>query len=1533
MKIRQGKDIILRWKITTNGEALPLEGRNLTLILSTPNGRERVLSYTTEGDIISTRLFGKEITLLGDYTLTLWENRGDQGQTAVDAVNAFELVKYTTMEEDGSPCGNLEAEVLNLSGDLGVFQQGTTTEKNEQVDKNTVDIAGLQKDITNIKSKEFKTINGEAVVGKGDIKIKGYSNLTWGSTSDMNKIASTGIYVISGTRTSQKDNLPIGNIGTNASISATLLVTESPEGETTYRSIIGQTLILSNAEGHETKIYTRSANKTSYNGGVTYEVTWGEWSVMQGMREVGMTSSYDAYTDNGMYSGVYNNQRGTIETFVLITINDYAVKQQLGQTKAVSQLRYSLNALTQEAEIYSRVGTGEPMNWSDWSSVGTSVDIINDLTTGGADKALSAEQGKVLGMSVAELQECVHDLGDFPSSGAAEAKAAEEAISKNPSISIIHYTVNNATSHIILQDVNGGFTQQVLYYGGHTYIRHIGANLNASWRKTNPTNIKYNQDNHRIALMHMVNQYGEGNNNIDWVELPTASDSIDGLMTMEQVKSLEGKQDQLRTYHETDGYKHVSVGVENVFHVEASCGDKDTRSALLIVDKDETDVAEERTAMLYTENTSNDNYGGNYIRTNKEAVLLRSTHLGTASEVQVSHDKIKMASGGNVIGDVVKEINSKAPKVGYAPDLKVNFAKELVGRGEATEQVIGGIRPTGEISIGDGNATIERIKGRSVVWNQLVDGAIFFTLMSTQDNITYVPTKATAGGNIYHVLGVAKGSHKYLCTGTITNSLGVVPKAGKVPLGTVFSFENEEKMYLSPITGGVTVSTDDWVRIDEPIQFYDLTLMFGAGNEPTTIEDFEARKPVGVSNEYNEGTIISYNGDALKSVGFNAWDEEWAVGAVTTTGYDWPEKTTSIRTNYIPVVPNQTYEISYPSRVTTLQGVMYDKDKNVITGSAFYGNQGKTASITTLPECHYIKVSWIDYLTSDIKDYQHDICIHLTHSGYRNGEYQPYETDTHVLPDVKSILDANGNKLFPYGLLSAGSVHDEITTTKAIKRVGVVDMGTLVWILRGGLFQSRISSFSYKTIGNILCNKYPYVSRSAVENTDKSMSQNVGDSLIVIKDTSYTSASDFKQAMSGVLLYYELATPIEVDLPEPLNMTYEAWDFGTEELLAKGATTPLNADIVYQFNAVDRIRENSSAIDDLEEHVEEHKNDGIELLTNGNLKLTLKGETREFMPATPSGDPMHWAYVSAGAEYNATTSFIVKVNPPWKNLVDPIAYKAQWNLDIVDDNLVQSDSITYNGVSYRYAKDTRTSPTDGTQPRYRIVVKDDTTGKWVWDDTKVLHLPYHWYLNGLGDITNGEIRKIYNIEKRDNSIYLQMIYYGMPIRTATLMAGTYSVADARFSFAFNSNIVVVNLDCLVTFTNSLYNSPNVRHLTTKSRAATLEYQGTNTGKNELSTQAMSTANLSYMKNSLDMSNSPALSRKTILQLINTVFSPSNNPLKKAITLTLHHDAYNRVVDDQEVIDALDTKNEALSANGGKISLVCATHSDEVYPAS
>jgi trans-aconitate methyltransferase len=76
------------------------------------------------------------------------------------------------------------------------------------------------------------------------------------------------------------------------------------------------------------------------------------------------------------------------------------------------------------------------------------------------------------------------------------------------------------------------------------------------------------------------------------------------------------------------------------------------------------------------------------------------------------------------------------------------------------------------------------------------------------------------------------------------------------------------------------------------------------------------------------------------------------------------------------------------------------------------------------------------------------------------------------------------------------------------------------------------------------------------------MSQNGGDNLIVIKDSFYTTGADFKAAMRGVLLYYELATPIEVDI-DKWKAEYKVEQGGTEQIVSANDTTNLKADIIY----------------------------------------------------------------------------------------------------------------------------------------------------------------------------------------------------------------------------------------------------------------------------------------------------------------------------------------------------------------------------------
>lgn len=69
---------------------------------------------------------------------------------------------------------------------------------------------------------------------------------------------------------------------------------------------------------------------------------------------------------------------------------------------------------------------------------------------------------------------------------------------------------------------------------------------------------------------------------------------------------------------------------------------------------------------------------------------------------------------------------------------------------------------------------------------------------------------------------------------------------------------------------------------------------------------------------------------------------------------------------------------------------------------------------------------------------------------------------------------------------------------------------------------------------------------------------------------------------------------------------------------------------------------------------------------NGNIVLAIiQGQSQEFMPATPSGDPMHYAYEAAGAVWNGTGQDITRVG---RMTGDTIVHKAgYWYLNELGD--------------------------------------------------------------------------------------------------------------------------------------------------------------------------------------------------------------------------------------------------------------------------
>ena len=139
--------------------------------------------------------------------------------------------------------------------------------------------------------------------------------------------------------------------------------------------------------------------------------------------------------------------------------------------------------------------------------------------------------------------------------------------------------------------------------------------------------------------------------------------------------------------------------------------------------------------------------------------------------------------------------------------------------------------------------------------------------------------------------------------------------------------------------------------------------------------------------------------------------------------------------------------------------------------------------------------------------------------------FEPYTSSTLSLPI---------STYFPTGMKSAGSVYDELTPKKAITRIGAVDLGSLTWSgwedHGSYIFYASITGKKVGRTNPCICPLYEYNKNLSAwtDLKDKQITGNPSSSAVYVRDSSYTDTNTFKTAMSGVYLYYELATPVEL---------------------------------------------------------------------------------------------------------------------------------------------------------------------------------------------------------------------------------------------------------------------------------------------------------------------------------------------------------------------------------------------------------------------
>lgn len=181
-------------------------------------------------------------------------------------------------------------------------------------------------------------------------------------------------------------------------------------------------------------------------------------------------------------------------------------------------------------------------------------------------------------------------------------------------------------------------------------------------------------------------------------------------------------------------------------------------------------------------------------------------------------------------------------------------------------------------------------------------------------------------------------------------------------------------------------------------------------------------------------------------------------------------------------------------------------------------------------------------------------------------DYYPYNAGEIVSAGVTEV--AVGDTAYPipeaikalpgYGW-SAGTARNYVDyeNKRYVQCVSSVDLGTLSWVVGSSekvSFQtSQVKgqklTKSYSIAPNFICSKYLVKTQDNLWGktsiTGITADANV-DGFVYVNDTSYTDVTAFKQAMSGIMLYYELEKPIVTDIsgliPDDFlrNMTVES---------------------------------------------------------------------------------------------------------------------------------------------------------------------------------------------------------------------------------------------------------------------------------------------------------------------------------------------------------------------------------------------------------
>lgn len=459
-----------------------------------------------------------------------------------------------------------------------------------------------------------------------------------------------------------------------------------------------------------------------------------------------------------------------------------------------------------------------------------------------------------------------------------------------------------------------------------------------------------------------------------------------------------------------------------------------------------------------------------------------------------------------------------------------------------------------EVPSGAKLASVKRIGGKTIVWNQLIkncEGETEITCTNADDYVSYrADFDVPVVGRKYLVsfecymertdVSFLLGLGNYFTAGNLDNISNAWTKISRIV--TVTSIEIMYKyfyLYFNAVPR--TMQVGDNVKVRK-VEIFDLTKMFGTGGEPSTVEEFESVFTDDYYS-YNLGELLSAGVNEIVERGRNLIDARKVVSKKGDVTFE------NLGNGKIHV---------YGSTDTRSEiDEIYVDEKDFPVGRYRINNTGNSGiSITFVKKNKATgKKTWcndkFEITDNDTPLYWYIMAVKCTVDIVITPQITAGDTElpTLVYHDPVSFAIPEAVRQLPGYGWSAGNIYNEIDfeNKKYIQRVAAIDFGKLTFTQYDPTNHTKHTW--YTKVSNmrpasakLTCAKY--TQHSWISMDDKTFLQGIIQShpslsYIYINDDNYTNASDFSKAVSGVMLYYELAEPIITDISDLIDNTFQ----------------------------------------------------------------------------------------------------------------------------------------------------------------------------------------------------------------------------------------------------------------------------------------------------------------------------------------------------------------------------------------------------------